>query len=180
MNKIKTIDKNIADLQKQILALEAEKKSLLKQDKNKEFDKYYEFYSKCTPSVTFLAETDGKGYYTKKKIKNLKCFFGFNKEDLKEYNQVNVFFDTNVWNYDEYNIIYTDDTFEKCVKKKLKELGFKNWNKIGYSEAGMQPNNAAHFDMDRSLAKEIYLKIVKNNPHYSDSDCEAEYEPHET
>lgn len=166
MNRVKEIEKTIDGLQKQIRILEAEKKGLLDQNKNKEFDKYYEYYSKCTPSVAFLANTDGKGYYTNKKIKNLKCFFDFNKEDVKEYNQVNVFFDTNVWDKDKYNIIYTDDTFEQCVKNKLKELGFKHWNKIGYSEAGMQPNNAAHFDMDKSLAKEIYLKLMKNNPHY--------------
>jgi hypothetical protein len=169
MNRIKQIAVEVATLQKKIKLLEAEKKKLIKEDGNNNFYKYYDFYVNATPSIAFLASTDGQGLYTKHKIKNLKCFFDFTKEDLKEYNQVNVFFDTKAWNYDKYNIIYTDKTFQNCVRNKLKELGLKNWNKIGYSEAGMQSNNAVNFDMSVSLAKESYIKIYKNNPLFLES-----------
>jgi len=165
MNRIEEIDESIAACKNQIKLLENERKNIVKKAKKKEFDEFYDFYLKTTPSIAFLASTDGKGLYTKHKIKNLKCFFDFNKDDLKEYNQVNVFFDTKAWDYDKHNIIYTDNTFQNCVRNKLKELGLTHWNKIGYSEAGMQSNNAVNFDMDRSLAKEIYMKIYKNKPH---------------
>jgi hypothetical protein len=58
------------------------------------------------------------------------------------------------WDAYEDDMIYTDSLFINDLQKNLKELQFKHWEEIDYSEAGMQGENYVSMDASYELAKE--------------------------
>jgi hypothetical protein len=52
------------------------------------------------------------------------------------------------------SIYYTDTLFIKDIQQNLKQLGFKHWQGIGYSESGMQADHYVSMDATYELARE--------------------------
>lgn len=64
---------------------------------------------------------------------------------------------------ESHGLIYTDSLFISDIQDGLKQLGFKHWEGIGYSEAGMQGNDYVSMDASYELAKEAEEKDYNIN-----------------
>jgi hypothetical protein len=64
---------------------------------------------------------------------------------------------------ESHGLIYTDSLFISDIQNGLKQLGFKHWEGINYSEAGMQGNDYVSMDASYELAKEAEEKNYNIN-----------------
>lgn len=62
--------------------------------------------------------------------------------------ELRVYFTTRSWDVERHGLIYTDDLFEKELKKRLRAAGWsaKAVRDIDYSEQGMQGDDYVSFD----------------------------------
>lgn len=118
---------------------------------------------KCIAKGT--ADTIGDGYWSKIVKQRLKVhifpsgtFMTRRKNPSNYYGQLNVYFDTKVWNTKKYGLIYTDSLFEEHIKQILRDKGYRFWYDIFYSEQGMQSTNYVNFDVGHKLASELDKK----------------------
>ncbi len=107
-----------------------------------------------TPDRTFkgpfFLRTDGSGSWSKKAqtvVIDEIAIVNYPKDDEDYPGQpkyVMAFFDKKIWDTKTNGLIYTDKQFEKDMNDLLTDLILPI--SVGWSEQGMQSNNAAHFD----------------------------------
>lgn len=85
--------------------------------------------------------TDGRGYWTQ--VSQEVSII-----EIEKYGQeVRVYFDPIEWDVSKNGFIYTDQLFLFMLKKHLKADNKTYWNKIDYSEQGMQGKDYVSFDI---------------------------------
>ena len=102
---------------------------------------------------TFTVKTDGKGLWSHKvtdvSIIDIEWDIGREEDEEPEY-MVKVYFDPKTWSPERDGLIYTDEGFRKELCKKLVtmscsgELPKLPWDKIDYTEQGMQGDDYVH------------------------------------
>lgn len=90
-----------------------------------------------------ILHTNGKGLYTKKvaaiRIESIEFLFSNIKEG---WGELRVYFNTDDWDVQKDDVIYTDPMFQYELQEHLPYLDF------GYSEHGMQGKDYVSFDGD--------------------------------
>ena len=75
----------------------------------------------------------------------------------EEYNHGSARFYIDDWDL-SHGLIYTDSLFISDIQNNLKNLGFKHWEGINYSEQGMQGDNYVDMDCTNDLLNEAVEK----------------------
>ena len=94
-----------------------------------------------TVKVNFKIQTAGTGFWSA--VKKLVRVTKIEYDILRSRTELNVYFDRKTWDTEEDGLIYTDPKFLKELKAELQKLSNKslsklNWNKLDYTEQGMQ------------------------------------------
>jgi hypothetical protein len=97
----------------------------------------------------------GDGYYTERQCVVhgvLEC------EELswgRDENWAMANFHLDEWDTIEDSLIYSDSLFVKDLRENLRQLGFKHYPEIDYSEQGMQGENFVNLDCTDNLVQEV-------------------------
>ena len=109
--------------------------------------------------VDFVLNTAGNGLWSNvaKPVRVVKLELAVWDDELEdgelpEYGELKVYFDIADWNTYEDGLIYTDSQFENELAVALLSLGLDP-SDVGYSEQGMQPDDAVSFDAGPDFIK---------------------------
>lgn len=107
-------------------------------------------------TVTF--QTSGRGFWSgsKKGVPITDMTLGFisdefDNENIPDYGELRVYFNTAKWNTNEDGLIYTDQKFMKELRDFLKTHHLAGT--VHYTEQGMQGDNYVSCGVDRAFLK---------------------------
>lgn len=117
--------------------------------------------------VEIQTKTDGSGLWSNRatsiRIVELRVNY-YDKDDPADmYGNMSAVFHKDDWNVDKDGLIYTDDQWEKDLHKGLVALGVPEsaMGGVGYSECGMQENDAVNLDVGHEfLTSELGKKLI--------------------
>lgn len=97
--------------------------------------------------------TDGTGHWSDaaKSVKVTDISVPY-IDDVRDFGELRVHFDTESWDVDEDGLIYTDEQFLNELLAALKDEGF-DVSDIGYSEQGMQGDDYVSLDVGPNFLK---------------------------
>lgn len=94
-----------------------------------------------------ILHTDGSGFWSgiavEVKVTALSVPY---IDDVRDFGELRVHFDTRSWDVDEDGLIYTDEQFLAELLAALKDEGF-DVSDVGYSEQGMQGDDYVSLDV---------------------------------
>ena len=109
--------------------------------------------------LTLSGTTNGVGFWSSESNKEVQGCMYFNL--LESHLNGEVFggraefrFSKEDWDVDKYGLIYTDEGFLDSIHNKLREVGFKKYQEINYSEQGMQGDDYVDFDASIEIVNE--------------------------
>lgn len=118
--------------------------------------------------------TNGKGLWSNEvrcvKVSSLHlCLMSLDNYDIEDSTEVigelRVTFTKRSWNVSKHGLIYTDPRFVQALRAALKDVGFKGFSAVDYSEQGMQGDNYVSFDVGpgfiRSWQRDKILQPAK-------------------
>lgn len=73
-------------------------------------------------------------------------------ETITSY-ELRVYFDKRTWNINRNGLLYTDESFERDLRKGLRQLGYRGASAVDGSEQGMQGNTYFSGDVSKQFAK---------------------------
>lgn len=112
--------------------------------------------------VNFVLNTAGNGLWSNvaKPVRVVKLELSvwddeLEDDELPDYGELKVYFDTADWDTYEDGLIYTDSQFESELAINLVALGFGATavGSVGYSEQGMQGDNYVSLDAGEEFVR---------------------------
>jgi hypothetical protein len=112
--------------------------------------------------VNFVLNTAGNGLWSNvaKPVRVVKLELSvwddeLEDDELPDYGELKVYFDTADWDTYEDGLIYTDSQFESELAINLVALGFDATaaGSVGYSEQGMQGDNYVSLDAGEEFVR---------------------------
>ena len=111
----------------------------------------------------------GDGYWTKesKPVMIDKMSIEYIAED-DQFGELRLYFDTDEWDVQDDNVIYTDNQFINEFKDWLTTIGFTAaaLDQLDYSERGMQGDDFVSFDIGGLFITEYLDYMAKPHSHW--------------
>lgn len=105
--------------------------------------------------------TDGQSSYWSRKKTAVRCTKLHLRQLDDEFGELRVFFDKRTWNINKDGLIYTDNLFERELRRELTKLGLVG-SDVEYSEQGMQGNNYVSCDVGSKFIKSWHNLLAKS------------------
>ena len=113
--------------------------------------------------INEVFSTRGDGYWSRqqKPVRCVRIFLNY-VDDVQEFGELCVEFDTTTWDCRTDGLIYTDTRFENELRAYLFRLGFDSWKDISYSEQGMQTDHYVSLDVGKKFLESL-RRYLENN-----------------
>jgi hypothetical protein len=114
-----------------------------------------------------IFHTDGRGLWSdeSRAIRIVDMRLWIDDPEWTDFGELKVYFDLKSWNIDKHGLIYTDDRFERELRKFLNLHGLPGKD-VCYSEQGMQGYDYVSLDAGPAFIKAWTKKFNGSNIWY--------------